>query len=104
MKRSFFCLLFLGLLSWQRIAQEKAASEPPNSASSEPAYGEKLRIPGIHNAGKINDLLYRGGQPKQAGLAELKKLGITTIVDLRRDDPQKRSEERRVGKECRSRW
>src|SRR2546429_9461160 len=89
MKGSLFRRLCLGRLSGQRMAQEKAASEPPNSGSSEPAYGEKLRIPGIHNAGKINDLLYRGGQPKQAGLAELKKLGITTIVDLRRDDPQK---------------
>src|SRR5438034_3745407 len=85
MKRSFFCLLFLGLLSWQRIAQEKAASEPPNSASSEPAYGEKLRIPGIHNAGKINDLLYRGGQPKQAGLAELRSEEHTSELQSHSD-------------------
>ncbi len=95
MKRNFFCLLFLGLLSSQLFAQEKAAAEPRNSAAIGPAYGEKLRIRGIHNAGKINDLLYRGAQPKHAGLAELKKLGITTIVDLRRDDPQKADRERR---------
>ena len=77
------------------MAQEKAAGEPPHSEAAEPAYGEKLRIPGIPNAGKMNDRLYRGGQPKQTGLIELKKLGIGTIVDLRRDDPQKADWERR---------
>jgi len=45
-----------------------------------PAYGEKLHLTGIHNAGKIDDVLYRGAQPEQAGLKELKKLGITTMV------------------------
>jgi len=50
------------------------------------AYGEKLRITGIPNTGRINDHLYRGAQPKSQGLAELKKLGITTVVDLRGED------------------
>jgi protein tyrosine phosphatase (PTP) superfamily phosphohydrolase (DUF442 family) len=51
------------------------------------AYGAKLRIPGIPNAGKINDHLYRGAQPRDSGVAELKKIGITTIVNLRQEDP-----------------
>jgi len=51
------------------------------------AYGGRLNVPGVQNAGKISDSLYRGAQPKNGtGLAELKKLGITTIVDLRGDD------------------
>jgi protein tyrosine/serine phosphatase len=53
------------------------------------AYGEKLRIAGVPNSGKINDHLYRGAQPRDPGLVELKKLGITTIVDLRGEDQQK---------------
>jgi protein tyrosine/serine phosphatase len=53
------------------------------------AYGEKLRIPFIPNSGRINDHLFRGAQPKSQGLAELKKLGITTVVDLRGEDPEK---------------
>jgi tyrosine-protein phosphatase SIW14 len=52
------------------------------------AYGDRLRTPGIPNSGRINDHLYRGGQPKLQGLAELKKLGITTVVDLRDEDPE----------------
>ncbi len=61
------------------------------------AYGEKLRIAGVPNSGKINDHLFRGAQPRDAGLLELKKLGITTIVDLRVEDPAKISwEEKRA--------
>jgi tyrosine-protein phosphatase SIW14 len=32
---------------------------------------------------KINDNFYRGGQPTESGIAELKKLGIKTIINLR---------------------
>jgi protein tyrosine phosphatase (PTP) superfamily phosphohydrolase (DUF442 family) len=44
---------------------------------------EKLKIAGVPNAGKISDVLFRGAQPSMQGLAELKKLGVSTIVDLR---------------------
>jgi hypothetical protein len=33
--------------------------------------------------GRVNEYLYRGAQPKEEGIEELKKLGIDTIVDLR---------------------
>lgn len=74
-------------------AQTTAQTPPPASMRS--AYGEKLHIPGIPNSGKINDFLYRGAQPREQGLPELKKLGITTIVDLRSEDPQKAEWERK---------
>jgi tyrosine-protein phosphatase SIW14 len=46
-------------------------------------YAEKLEIPGVPDAGKINAYLYRGAQPSEKGLKELKALHIDTIVDLR---------------------
>jgi tyrosine-protein phosphatase SIW14 len=58
------------------------------------AYGEKLRLPGLPNGGRVNDSLYRGAQPHTAGIQELKKLGITTIVDLRGENPALRDSER----------
>jgi tyrosine-protein phosphatase SIW14 len=58
------------------------------------AYGAKIRIAGVPNAGKINDHLYRGAQPGTAGFAALKNLGVTTVVDLRREDPQAIDSER----------
>ncbi|MGH9676735.1 MAG: fused DSP-PTPase phosphatase/NAD kinase-like protein [Candidatus Acidiferrum sp.] len=58
------------------------------------AYGQKIHISGIPNAGKINDSLYRGAQPKIPALEELRKLGITTVVDLRREAPAVRAREK----------
>jgi protein tyrosine phosphatase (PTP) superfamily phosphohydrolase (DUF442 family) len=58
------------------------------------AHGQKLHIPGVRNAGKITDVLYRGAQPREQGLSELKKLGITTIVDLRGENREKIAWER----------
>jgi protein tyrosine phosphatase (PTP) superfamily phosphohydrolase (DUF442 family) len=47
------------------------------------AYAEKMYLPDVSDFGKVNDFLYRGGQPKGEGVLELKKVGIDTIVDLR---------------------
>ena len=58
------------------------------------AYGEKLRISGLPNAGRIHEFLYRGAQPRIEGIEELKKMGITTIVDLRGEDPSRREREK----------
>jgi protein tyrosine/serine phosphatase len=97
MKRTLSILTLLALFSSPLFAQEKAsaAARPAAAAAVQPAYGEKLHLTGIHNAGRISDLLYRGAQPQDAGLAELKKLGITTIVDLRGEDRQKTDWEHR---------
>ena len=38
---------------------------------------------GITNFGQINDHLYRGAQPDAAGLANLKTLGVKTVICLR---------------------
>jgi tyrosine-protein phosphatase SIW14 len=83
---------------------------PPLSAQSSPsaptpivgqAYGERLALPGVHNAGKISGSLYRGAQPHAESFEQLKALGVTTIVDLRGEDRQKadweRSEAGRLG-------
>jgi len=94
-KRTSFALVLLGLLSSQLLAQEKVSTEPAAPAAVPPMYGEKLHIAGIHNAGKINDVFFRGAQPKENGLVALKKLGITTIVDLRGEDREKFEWERK---------
>ena len=64
------------------------------SASSDPSvgrttYGEKLKVRGLPNGGRIDARLYRGAQPRLEGMEQLRSLGITTIVDLRGEDPGK---------------
>ncbi|HEX8000762.1 MAG TPA: dual specificity protein phosphatase family protein [Pyrinomonadaceae bacterium] len=39
----------------------------------------------IRNFGKVNNNYYRGSQPTQEQVAQLKSLGIKTVVDLRKD-------------------
>jgi tyrosine-protein phosphatase SIW14 len=82
-----FSLVSLSFLPGPLSAQQKPQPVVPSEMHS--AYGEKLRIPSIPNSGRINDHLFRGAQPKSQGLAELKKLGISTVVDLRLEDPSK---------------
>jgi protein tyrosine/serine phosphatase len=45
----------------------------------------KTAAGGIENFGKVNDNYYRGSQPDANGFAELKKLGVKTVIDLRKD-------------------
>jgi tyrosine-protein phosphatase SIW14 len=59
------------------------SSAPSAAVASAHVVGQKISVPGVSNAGKISDSLYRGAQPNLAQLSELKKLGVTTIVDLR---------------------
>jgi tyrosine-protein phosphatase SIW14 len=77
-----FALLYAGA----GLAQTSQVTEASALHSS---FGEKLRVPGIPNAGKISEELFRGAQPRSDGFAQLKKIGITTIVDLRRNDRSK---------------
>jgi protein tyrosine phosphatase (PTP) superfamily phosphohydrolase (DUF442 family) len=39
----------------------------------------------IKNFGKVNEHYYRGSQPRQEEVEQLKKLGIKTVIDLRKD-------------------
>jgi tyrosine-protein phosphatase SIW14 len=65
------------------------------SPSSSPLVARKMSLPGIANAGQISDSLFRGAQPDLSHLHELKKLGITTIVDLRSESSHTRKREQR---------
>jgi protein tyrosine/serine phosphatase len=48
---------------------------------------QATETPGINieNFGKVNDNYYRGSQPMQAEFEQLKKLGVKTVIDLRKD-------------------
>ena len=47
------------------------------------AWAQPLSLPGVPNLHKVSDVLYRSAQPTGAGMRNLKKLGIETIVNLR---------------------
>ena len=52
----------------------------------------------IKNFGKVNDNYFRGSQPSRPQLAELKAMGVKTIIDLRKDYvPEERQWARKLG-------
>jgi protein tyrosine phosphatase (PTP) superfamily phosphohydrolase (DUF442 family) len=66
-------------------------------ASVSAAQNNDKQLPNFH---KVNDHLYRGGQPDKIVIAHLRAMGIKTIVNLRGRDKQAEAEEdeaRRAG-------
>lgn len=89
MRRFLLVLSFLVILPLAPCAPAQSAVNAAATPAAKPVYGQKLKLAGLPNAGKIDDVLYRGAQPHKEGFAELKKLGIGTIVDLRAEDHDK---------------
>lgn len=87
MRRTLFIFSLVLAFTFPVRLSAQAQAKPSMPAVMHSEYGEKLRIAGVPNSGKINDHLFRGAQPRDTGLLELKKLGITAIVDLRGEDP-----------------
>ena len=90
------CLLFTAPCPSHAQIVANAPAQPATAGVSFGAPAEKLKLAGVPRAGKISDVLFRGAQPSLQGLAELKKLGITTIVDLRGNRGPVASERREV--------
>ncbi len=45
-----------------------------------------MEAPGVPNFHQVNQNVYRGGQPNAEGFQNLAKLGVKTVIDLRRED------------------
>src|ERR1700730_41089 len=90
------CIFFAApLLAHAQIVADVPV-QPATASASFGAPAEKLKLAGVPRAGKVSDVLFRGAQPSAQGLAELKKLGITTVVDLRGNRGPVASERREV--------
>jgi len=63
-------------------AQAAAAAAVPPPAAARLAPAERLALPGLPNAGRVTEELYRGAQPVPAGYEQLQQLGIAIVVDL----------------------
>lgn len=73
-------------------AGQSANQHDASNASAHPA--RRVTVLGVSNFGIVNSKLYRGGQPKGPGFANLKKMGIDVVVDVRLSG--KDTEERNV--------
>src|SRR5689334_6306794 len=62
------------------------------------AFASNIDAPGVPNFHQVNEHLYRGAQPTDEGWKSLAKLGVKTIVDLRRPDEHSTDAEERAVK------
>jgi hypothetical protein len=52
-----------------------AARHKTGGSTRQIPFGEKIAIEGLSDFGKVDDYLYRGGQPRDEGLDQLQRLG-----------------------------
>jgi protein-tyrosine phosphatase len=77
-----FCLpAELSICAAQNGARPAHAELPP-VAEARHAPAQRLDLPGIGNAGRVSEFLYRGAQPRENGYTQLRQLGIAVVVDL----------------------
>ena len=70
-------------LGWGLI--ESGAARTQARVKGGGIHAEKLKRPGLPNLGRVNEMLYRGGQPTDQGYRELQKLAIIVVVNLRNE-------------------
>jgi protein tyrosine/serine phosphatase len=70
----------LGLDNNTRLTDSNATS----------AWAQPVDRPGLPNLHKVSDDLYRGAQPTVEGIAELKTLGVKTVINLRNGDSDRK--------------
>lgn len=58
-------------------------SEYTATADRPATWATPVKVEGVSHLFKLNDALYRGDQPTAAGMENLKKLGIKTVINLR---------------------
>jgi hypothetical protein len=60
------------------------------------AHATTMAIQGVPNAGNVNGTLFRGAQPHDSSYADLQKLGMNIVVDLRGESGEVSSEKKSV--------
>lgn len=71
------------------------ANAAPEVATAPPHPAAKQDLPNYH---EVYPYLYRGGEPTDAGLEQLKKMGVEKIIDLRGAGPIPEAEKKEVEK------
>jgi protein tyrosine/serine phosphatase len=76
------CIIFLTTLFF--AAPCCCKRDPAESLKTYPDLTQpQNNMPGLSNFARLSDNVYRGAQPEQQGFAQLKKMGVKTIINLR---------------------
>lgn len=83
--KSFILLTVLLIFGNSSLIYSKTLSSDTNANRSS-KWAVKMvgaSIDDLPNFHKVSDVLYRGAQPTEAGIKQLKKIGVKTIINLR---------------------
>lgn len=72
----FRATVFFLLLATTSVTAQNLTNRPAN-------WARKIALPGVANFYQVNTNLYRGAQPTAEGMANLKALGVRTVISLR---------------------
>lgn len=80
----------LALLAGAAVSISPSRASNPQPAAQRNSYApapgpEKFEGVTLKYFGRVNEHYYRGPQPGPAEMAELKRLGVKTVIDLRKD-------------------
>ena len=78
--------LLLATLAWaadQAVGPPPAGSPDPGETPRPETWAVPLTLDGVHNLHRLTPTLYRCAQPDAAGMKQLEKLGIRTVINLR---------------------
>jgi tyrosine-protein phosphatase SIW14 len=79
-------LLWLALSSCASLAQSTRQTSHPAQQESPPtqqSMGSRKSYVGLPGFAEVGPNLYRGGQPGADGLKELKRMGVSIVIDMR---------------------
>ncbi|MDQ7822300.1 MAG: tyrosine-protein phosphatase [Candidatus Eremiobacteraeota bacterium] len=74
----------------------EAGLETSSPAGEEPA--KPISLPGLPNAGKLSEGLYRGAQPTKEGYKTLKDMGVKTVINFRTTAGEREKEAKELKK------
>lgn len=67
----------------QTASPETQPSTSATNPTAQPVLMPRNDLPGLTNFAQVSPVLYRGAQPTAEGFAQLNKMGIKTVVNLR---------------------
>lgn len=76
-------IVTVGIYSIFSLAGPAAFALDKDTKTKNPYKAKNKKIEDLPNFHKVHPYLYRGGEPTNKGVKELKKLGVTTLIDLR---------------------
>ena len=82
---------YLATTWYYQVGVFSANSVRDNALETQDArqWAQPVDLPGVPNAFRVSDDLYRGAQPTDEGMASLRKLGIKTVINLREENSDK---------------